>query len=134
MPRSLPAVLLLVLCPAICRAQAASDPELTVAAAKTALQGWDLYQAGKFAAAAQGGHYTDPDPTTQVHDFWSNSRWAMLDRDSNGHHETIFLVENNQLVYVGCLDSRGTLVNPASRFKSHAGKTRDEVVQSLRQE
>lgn len=132
MPRSLS--ILLVLCPAICLAQEASDPELTVAAAKTALQGWELFQAGKFAAAAHGGHYTDPDPITQVHDFWSSGRWAMLDRNGDGHHETIFLVENKDLVYVGCLDMRGTLVNPASRFKPHAGKIRDEVIRSLRLE
>jgi hypothetical protein len=134
MLRFLPALLLLILCPAVCSAQEASAPELTVAAAKTALQGWELFQAGKFAAAAQGGHYTDPDAKTQVRDFWSNSRWAMLDRNSDGHHETIFLIENKQLVYVGCLDTRGKLVNPASRFKPHVGKTRDEVIRSLRQE
>lgn len=131
MPRSLSALLLLVLCPAICPAQEASDPELTVAAAKTALRGWEFYQAGRFAAAAQGGHYTDPHPKTQVHDFWSNNRWAMLDRDGDGHHETIFLIENKELVYVGCLDMHGKLVNPASRFQPQAGKTRDEVIRSL---
>ena len=134
MPRSLPALLLTVLCPVICPAQEANNHELTVAAVKTALQGWDLFQAGKFANAAQGGHYTDPDPKTQVHDFWSNNRWAMLDRNSDGHHETIFLIENKELIYVGCLDTRGTLVNPAGRFKVHAGKTRDEVIRSLRLE
>jgi hypothetical protein len=136
MLRSLTIVLLAATFPAICHAQEAArdDAELTVAAAKTALQGWELFQAGKFAAAAHGGHYTDPDPKTRVHDFWSNSRWAMLDRSSDGHHETIFLVENKALVYVGCLGARGTLVNPATRFKLHVGKTRDEVIRTLRLE
>ncbi len=136
MPRPVYALLLAMLCPGICRAQDAGDEdtELTVAAAKKALQGWGLFQAGKFAAAAHGGHYTDPDPNTQVRDFWSSGRWAMLDRDGNGHHETIFLVENQELVYVGCLNVRGLLINPASRFKLHAGKTRDEVIRNLRLE
>ena len=124
---------MLALCPAICVAQPAKrdDAELTVAAAKAALQGWELFQAGKFAATAQGGHYTDPNPETQVREFWSSGRWAMLDRNGDGHHETIFLVENEQLVYVGCLDLRGQVVNPASRFKVHAGKLRDDVIASL---
>jgi hypothetical protein len=136
MLRSLAIVLLAATFPAICHAQEAArdDAELTVAAAKTALHGWELFQAGKFAGAAQGGHYTDPNPETQVRDFWSNGRWAMLDQGSDGHHETIFMVENKDLVYVGCLGARGTLVNPAARFKLHLGKTRDEVIRTLRLE
>ena len=136
MLRSHYALLLVALWPAICCAQkdGRDDAELTVAVAKTALKGWDLFQAGKFAAAANGGHYTDPDPNTMVRDFWSTGRWAMLDRNGDGRHETIFLVENKVLVYVGCLDTRGTLVNPATRFKPHQGKTRDEVIRSLRLE
>jgi hypothetical protein len=130
------AVSSVVLFPAICCAQeeGRDDAELTVAVAKTALKGWELFQAGDFAAAFNGGHYTDPDPNTQVRDFWSSGRWAMLDRNGDGRHETIFLVENKELVYVGCLDARGTLVNPASRFKPHLGKTRDAVIRSLRLE
>ena len=122
--------------PTICCAheEERDDAELTVAAAKTALKGWELFQAGKFAAAAQGGQYTDPDPNTQVRDFWSSGRWAMLDRNGDGRHETVFLIENKELVYVGCLDARGALVNPATRFKPHEGKTRDEVIRSLRLE
>jgi hypothetical protein len=106
--------------------------ELTVAVVKKALAGWELFQAGKFAAAAGGGQYTDPDPNTRVRDFWSNGRWAMLDRDDDGLHETIFVVEDKDLVYLGCLDSRGTLVNPASRFKQHVGQTREAILRDLK--
>ena len=133
MSRPLCVLLVATLCPEVCRAQemGREQPELTVAAAKTALQGWEFYQAGKFAAAAHGGHYTDPELDTQVRDFWSNGRWAMLDRNGDGHHETIFLVEKKELVYVGCLDQRGKLINPATRFKVHTGTTRDEVIRIL---
>lgn len=66
------------------------DYKLTKTVLSLAKQGWELYQQGQFIASHNDGHYTDPNPETRVRDFWSNGRYATLDRDNNGHFETIF--------------------------------------------
>lgn len=108
--------------PAAGRAEQAGEYELTVAVAKKALAGWELYQAKKFAASFDGGSYTDPDETTRSRDFWSNGRYARLDRDNNGHHETVFLIEQGELIYVGSLGMQGAFVDVASAHAKYRGK------------
>ncbi|HJQ80024.1 MAG TPA: hypothetical protein VJ828_08720 [Lacipirellulaceae bacterium] len=98
------------------------DYELTVAAAVKATRGWELYENEKFGAAFKGGHYTDPDPKTKVNDFWSDGLIAKLDRDNNGHFETIFIVVDDELVYAGSIGRTGRFVHTAKVYKNYVGE------------
>jgi hypothetical protein len=99
-----------------------NDYELTVATSIKAVEGWQLYADNKFAGAFNNGHYTDPDSTTKVKDFWSDGLVAKLDRDNNGHFETIFLVVDKQLVYVGSIGRAGNFIHAARDYKKHLGQ------------
>jgi hypothetical protein len=98
------------------------DYELTVAVAVAATEGWQLYQYGKFAGTFEDGRYTDPAPRTKVKDFWSNGRLAKFDRDGNGHFESVFVVVDKQLTYVGSIGSKGDIVHAARDYKRYAGR------------
>jgi hypothetical protein len=98
------------------------DYELTVAAAVAATEGWQLYLDGKFAGTFEDGRYTDPAPRTRVKDFWSNGRLAKLDREGNGHFETVFIVVDRQLTYVGSIGSKGHVVHAAKDYKRYVGR------------
>lgn len=74
-------------------------------------EGLVLYKEQKFVSSFNGGHYTDPIPKHGSYEFWSDGKTAKLDRDSNGHHETIFKIEDGQLKYVGSIGSRGQFVD-----------------------
>lgn len=102
-----------------------NDYKLTVAVVELALKEQQLFQAEEFVSTYNGGSYTNPNPETQVHDYWSDGRYSMLDRDDNGHHETIFLLKDDQLVYVGSIGLTGTkwmFVDVANECKSCYGK------------
>ena len=115
--RTIAAVFYLFMLPAPLSADVGDDYELTVAVAVNANQGWQLYRAQEFAGAFGSGHYTDPDPQTRVKDFWSDGRTAKLDRDDNGHHETVFTIKDNELLYVGSIGAKGTLVDAARDYR-----------------
>ena len=102
-------------------AEVRDDYELTVAVAVKANQAWQLYRDEEFAGAFNNGHYTDPDPRTRVNDFWSDGLVAKLDRDDNGHHETIFAIVENELVYVGSIGAKGTFVDAARVYHRYLG-------------
>ena len=110
------------LCPSRTHAETSSEYELTVAVVKKALKGWELYESKDFAASFQDGYYTDPDPKTRSREFWANDRYARLDRDGNGHHETIFEISDGELVYVGSIGPRGRFVDVARKYQAYAGK------------
>jgi len=103
-------------------AEMRDDYDLTVAVVVKALDGWQLYEDKKFAGSFNNGYYTDPDPDTQGYEFWSDGLIAKLDRDSNGHHETFFVVVEDQLVYVGSIGGKGTFVHVANEFKECLGR------------
>jgi hypothetical protein len=98
------------------------DYELTVATAVKATRGWELYENEKFAGSFKSGHYTDPDPRTKVNDFWSDGLIAKLDRDNNGHFETIFIVVDNDLVYAGSIGRTGRFAHTAKVYKNYVGQ------------
>ncbi|KJR42303.1 hypothetical protein MCHI_001798, partial [Candidatus Magnetoovum chiemensis] len=54
------------------------DYELTVDVTAKAVKGWQLYTAKKFSGYFDNGHYTDPDKTTMVKDFWSDGLIAKV--------------------------------------------------------
>ena len=127
---------LLLVCGCLCWpssgiAEVRNDYELTVAVVKTALKGWQLWQAKEFAGDHDGGQYTDPDPTTQVKNFWSNGRYAQVDRDDNGHHETIFLIRKMRLVYVGSLGTKGTFIDTSKPHARYQGRQLGSFVAAL---
>lgn len=103
-------------------AKVRDDYELTVATAVQAVKGWELYQKGEFAGDYRDGHYTDTNPEDRAKDFWSDGVIAKCDRDGNGHHETIFLVKDKQLIYAACIGSKGLLVHVARPFRRYYGK------------
>ena len=108
-----------------------NDYELTVASVVKAVHGWQLYQEEKFAGSFANGHYTDPDRNTRVKDFWSDGRIAKLDRDNNGHFETIFVVVKSQLVYAGSIGRDGSVINAAKHYKHHLGQSAAAFVRSI---
>ncbi len=120
-----------VLCPILAQAQTSDDYELTVAVVKKALKGWQLYQDKQFAASFQDGRYTDPDPKSQSHDFWTNGRFARLDRDGNGHHETIFAVTDGELVYVGSIGRQGRFVDVSRTYQVYEGQPFTRFVSTM---
>ena len=97
--------------------------ELTVAVVETALKGWELHQEKQFAATFDGGHYTDPHPDHRVREFWSDGHYAKVDRDHNGHFETIFVIDGDKLVYVGSIGPRGTFMDVASPYNGLKGQS-----------
>ena len=107
------------------------DYQLTVAVAVAATEGWQLYQDGKFAGTFNDGRYTDPAPQTRVKDFWSNGRLAKLDRDGNGHFESVFVVVDNKLTYVGSIGSKGDIVHAAKDYKRHVGRPVTRLLRDL---
>ena len=107
------------------------DYELTVATVVKAMQGWHLYGAKEFAGRFKDGHYTDPDPKTKVYDFWSDGLIAKLDRDNNGHFETLFMVDHNQLVYVGSTGRRGTLIHVARDQQNYLGQPASSFIREI---
>jgi hypothetical protein len=98
------------------------DYELTVATAVNAMKGWQLYEDKKFAGSFDKGHYTDADAKTKVKDFWSDGRIAKLDRDDNGHFETIFVVMDNELVYAGSIGRTGRFIDVSGSYKKYRGR------------
>lgn len=84
-------------------AEIAEYYELDMPTALATDEAWQLYREGVFANAWNNGHYTDTDPDQRGYDFWSDGVYAKFDRDKNGHHETIFLIVDGQLEYVGSI-------------------------------
>jgi hypothetical protein len=108
------------------------DYELTVASAAKAIKGWQLYEVEKFAGSFSNGHYTDPDPNTKVKDFWSDGLIAKLDRDNNGHFETIFVVAEKQLVYAGSIGPNGNFIDAAHEYENYIGQRAAALTRDIR--
>jgi len=98
------------------QAKVKNDYELSVKIALEANQGWELYQEKKFVSSFENGKYTDTNSLYRVHEFWSNGEYAKFDSDYNGHHETIFLIKDNKLVYVGSIGRKGTFINVSNKY------------------
>jgi hypothetical protein len=109
-----------------------NDYELTVASAAKAIDGWQLYEGEKFAGSFNNGHYTDPDQNTKVKDFWSDGFVAKLDRDNNGHFETIFVVAEKQLVYAGSIGRNGTFIDAAKAYENYIGQAAASFMRDFR--
>jgi antitoxin component YwqK of YwqJK toxin-antitoxin module len=90
-----------------------NDYTYTEEVRRLADKGFQLYKESRFINSYNGGYYTDPDSNTMVLDFWSDGKKAKVDRDGNGHHETIFEIKDGQLIYVGTLGSDGKYVDRA---------------------
>lgn len=108
---SLLVALLLGLLSNISLGEVRDDYELTVDVAVRAVAGWKLYLQKEFAGQHREGHYTNPEPDSPGHEFWSDGLKAEFDRDHNGHFETVFDVKDEKLVYRGSRGSDGTFVH-----------------------
>lgn len=104
-------------------AQIKNDYELTVRIAIEANLGWELYKQKIFVGKFKDGKYTDTNKEHKGYEFWSNGEYAKLDSDHNGHHETIFLIKNEQLIYVGSIGSRGTFINVSKKYHNLLNKS-----------
>ena len=113
---------------AIGEEQRDAAPELTMAVARQALAGWELYQAGNYSGTFQEGRYTDTNADVEGYDFWSDGRYAKLDRAGDGHHETIFLIRDGELVYVGTLNKKGDFGHTARAYR----RFRNQSVKAFR--
>lgn len=106
--------------------------ELTVKVSIEATKGWNLYQKGVFIGKFNGGNYTNPDESTQVHDFWSDGYYAKYDRDNNGHHETIFIIREKELIYVGSIGSKGTFVDVSNNYRTLLHKSISNLLMPIK--
>ena len=70
-------------------------------------KGWELFLEQEFSGIYNNGCYTDPRPEKRGYSFWSNEIFAKFDREGDGHFETIFEIQNNQLLYVGSIGGNG---------------------------
>lgn len=132
--RSIAALSVSLIASAPATADIRHDYELTVASVVKALHGWQLYEDEKFAGSFNNGRYTDPDPKTKVNDFWSDGLIAKLDRDNNGHFETIFIVAEKQLVYAGSIGRAGSFIHVARDYKKHLGHPAALLIQDVQRQ
>ena len=95
-----------------------NDYDLTVDVAIRASAGWKLYLQKEFAGEHRDGHYTNPEPDNQGHEFWSDGENAKFDRDHNGHFETIFVIKDGNLVNRGSIGDKGKFVHTARAFQN----------------
>lgn len=95
--------------------------------------GYELFKEGKIVGNFNGGYYTDPDPHIRGYEFWFNGKKVIVDRDHNGHHETIFMwrAENNALAYVGSIGTKGLYVDVGEGFEPYLGHYSDEPFLSM---
>jgi hypothetical protein len=105
--------------------------QLTVSVMRGALEGWRLFQNGVYAADFNGGYYTHPNPEVTCHQFWSDGKYARYDREGDGHHETIFLVQRDGITYVGSLDRTGTFVDVAHAYSQYFGNPLSDFVTDI---
>ena len=116
---------------AVAAAPTAHAYELTMEVARTAMRGWELFVTHVPADLQRHGRYTDTDPAMQGRNLWSNGIWPKLDRDGNGHHETLFVVRDGRLVYFGSLGSKGTFVDVAREFSAYKDRSVREFHQAM---
>lgn len=117
-------ILILALCscgPTETNREVRNDYKLTSSVLKSAEEGWRLYSDKEYSNSYAGGYYTDASPDTKGYDFWSNGVVAKYDREGNGHHETIFVV-NNGLKYVGSIGKLGVFIDTSKEFSDFLGK------------
>lgn len=74
-------------------------------ALKKSQEGWQLWQKKEYAGRTYDGFYTDPDKSTMDKDFWSDGTYARVDDTSDGMFETVFVVREEELIYIGSLES-----------------------------
>ncbi|WP_442482062.1 hypothetical protein [Aeoliella sp. SH292] len=121
-------VTLSTIVPCIARAaDVRDDYELTMAVAEVALDGERMFVGKDFAGKFADGFYTDPRPMTRAKSFWSNGVWAKVDRDDNGHYETLFVMRDGRLVYFGSIGPKGQIVNTAFEFADYLGARFDRI-------
>lgn len=78
--------------------------------------GWDLYKRNKYLNSPHGGHYTFSYVDKKGFGFWSDGKTAKVDRNNDGHYETIFKVRYVSLVYVGTFEIKDSFVEAAEKF------------------
>jgi hypothetical protein len=103
------------------------DYELTMEVAEIALDGERMFVGQRFAGGFVDGFYTDPRPLTRAKSFWSNGVWAKVDRDDNGHYETLFVMRDGRLVYFGSIGPKGAIVDTAGEFAEYLGERFDRI-------
>lgn len=94
-------------------------------------KGLMLFNSKSFAGRYADGYYTDPNPKTQVFDFWSNGKWAKFDRDGDGHHETIFRMLGESVEYVGTLGGAGTFIMTSSSTTQFLNRSHWDWVKTM---
>lgn len=109
----------------------ADNYELTMDVARSAMEGWDLWVTQVPEDVMHYGRYVDTDPTTPARDFWSNGAWAKLDREADGHHETLFVIRDGHLVYFGSLGPKGTFVDVAREFSAFQDRSVKDFHQAM---
>ncbi|KLV05185.1 hypothetical protein ABT56_12435 [Photobacterium aquae] len=85
------------------------------------------YQLGVFSGKYSGGVYTDPVPEKKGYEFIIDGNEVWFDRDSNGHHEMAFLVEDNQLTYIACIGKVATIIDASYEYRSYLGKNKSAL-------
>lgn len=128
----LQAILIFLAISASCFAEVARDYALSPEVSNLAEEGFGLYKAGKLDGGFNGGHYTNTDPKTPGKDFWSNGKYAIVDRDKNGHFETIFAIHDGKLNYVGSIGPKGTFVDVSPLYSQFAGKSINSFTSKMR--
>lgn len=112
--------------PTIALPAVSDDYKYTQDVKTLAEKGYTLFKEGKFMTSHNSGHHTDTDPQTLGFDFWSNGKMVKVDRDHNGHFETIFMIKGDALVYVGSIGGKGVYVDVGEGFEPYLGHYSDE--------
>lgn len=122
-------VLLLIISPPLfCQegSKVRDDYQYTPEVKMLAEKGYELFRQGQYANSHNGGYYTDPVPMSGSLEFWSDGRKANLDREGTGHHETIFVINDGKLIYVGSIGSKGRYVDVGKGYENYLGKYSNE--------
>lgn len=96
-----------------------------VTATELADKGYALYKEGKFAGDFKDGHYTDPHEKSGK-EFWSDGRKVYIDGNGNGVFESVFRIENDQVIYIGRIGSDAKYVDTGKGFEQYLGKPMNE--------
>jgi len=78
--------------------------------------GWALYKKNKRLHSPHGGAYVFSYVDKKGFGFWSDGKIAKVDRNNDGHYETLFRIRNDSLIYAGSFEMKDNFVEVADKF------------------
>ncbi len=100
--------------------------DISPRAMQLAHDGWAIYNSMDPNDSRRTG-YIDADPETRGKEFRHDGKYVVVDSDGNGHHETIFIIVNGELEYVGALGGNGAFAEVASGYECLLGRYKGDL-------